>query len=88
MTGTPFEPWILTLDGKKRLPVFSRRQRMQAFSRKISQSMNKVFSLGCGEALLWNITKQMDIDFVDLNLFSEKSWEIPVKQNGLSTSNP
>ena len=75
----PFEPWILEVDGLKRLPAFSSQKRMQSFSGKMSQSLNKVFSLGCGEVLLWEIVKDLDIDFVDLNLFSEKSWEIEVR---------
>ena len=53
---------------------------MEAFSAKMSQDLNKVFGLGCFEGFLPNITSQMDIDFVDLNLFSEKSWEIAVRK--------
>jgi hypothetical protein len=41
--------------------------------------MNKVFSLGCAEVLLPHVIKDMDIDFVDINLFSEESWEIDVR---------
>src|SRR5580765_5673185 len=76
-----FEPWILEVDGKKRLPVFSSQDRMQAFAARISQDMNKVFGLGCISILLENVTKHVDVDFVDLNLFSKKSWEIGVKKN-------
>src|SRR5258708_4478499 len=72
--GMPFEPWILDMDGKKRLPAFSNQQRMQDFAARISQDMNKVFSLGGGEVLLEEITRDLDIDFIDLNLFSKKSW--------------
>lgn len=75
-----FEPWILEVDGKKRLPVFSSQERMNAFAGKMSQELNKVFSLGCIEILLENITKNLDVDFVDLNLFSQKSWEIGVRK--------
>jgi hypothetical protein len=75
-----FEPWILEVDGQKRLPVFSSQKHMKAFSSKISQEMNKVFSLGCISTLLENITKQVDVDFVDLNLFSKKSWEIGIRK--------
>jgi hypothetical protein len=82
LSGTPFEPWILNLDGKRRLPAFSSPLRMQDFSSKISQEMNKVFSLGGAEFLLEDITKNLDIDFVDLNLFSQKSWEIGVRRQG------
>jgi len=73
-----FEPWILDVDGQKRLPVFSSQERMQAFAKKISQDMNKVFSLGCISILLENVTKHIEIDFVDLNPFSQKSWEIGI----------
>jgi hypothetical protein len=47
LASDQFEPWILELDGKKRLPVFSSQDRMQAFASRISQDMNKVFGLGC-----------------------------------------
>ena len=73
-----FEPWILEVDGKKRLPVFSSQDRMQSFAAKISQDMNKVFGLGCISILLENVTKHVDVDFVDLNPFSKKSWEIGI----------
>jgi len=78
--GEQIELWILEVDGKKRLPAFSSQKNMEAFSSKMSQDLNKVFSLGCVEALLADITKQADIDFVDLNLFSKKSWEIEVRR--------
>ena len=78
--GDQIDLWVLEVDGKKRLPAFSSQKRMEAFSAKMSQDLNKVFSLGCFEALLADITKQADIDFVDLNLFSKKSWEIGVKR--------
>lgn len=73
-----FEPWILDVDGKKRLPVFSSQERMTAFASRMSQEMNKVFGLGCISILLENVTKHVDVDFVDLNLFSKKSWEIRI----------
>lgn len=76
--GDQFEPWVLELDGKKRLPVFSSQKRMKAFSSKISQDMNKMFTLGCIQILLENVTKHLELDFVELNLFSRKSWEIDV----------
>lgn len=77
-----FEPWILEVDGKKRLPAFSSEKKMEAFGRQIARNLNKVFGLGCRKVLLAEITKKLDIDFVDLNLFSEKSWEIGFpKQN-------
>ena len=73
-----FEPWILEVDGKKRLPVFSSQEKMTAFGSKMSQELNKVFSLGCISILLENVTRRVEIDFVDLNLFSKKSWEIGI----------
>jgi len=75
-----FEPWILEVDGKKRLPVFSSQNRMQSFVAKISQDLNKVFGLGCISILLENVTKYVDVDFVDLNPFSKKSWEIGIRK--------
>lgn len=74
-----FEPWILDSDGLKRLPVFSSRDRMQVFASAISQKMNRVFGLGCISVLLETVTAQIDIDVIDLNLFSKKSWEIRVE---------
>ena len=74
------ELWVLEVDGKKRLPAFSSQKKMEAFSAKMSQELNKVFSLGCVEVLLGDIMKAADIDYVDLNLFSQKSWEIGVRK--------
>ena len=81
LSGDVFEPWILEVDGMKRLPAFSSQKKMEAFSASISQQLNKVFSLSCGEVLLENVTKDLDIDFIDLNLFSRKSWEISVRRH-------
>ena len=78
LSSDEFEPWILEIDGKKRLPVFSSRDRMQSFVSKVSQDMNKVFGLGCILILLENVTKHVEIDFVDLNPFCKKSWEIGI----------
>ena len=78
LAGDQFEPWILEVDGKKRLPVFSSQKRVQAFAARISQDMNMVFGLGCISILLENVTRHVDIDFVDLNLFSKKCWEIGI----------
>ena len=75
------EPWILEVEGEKRLPAFSSRKKMAVFGKVMSQELNKVFSLGCVEVLMADITKKLDIDFVDLNLFSQKSWEIGVKKS-------
>jgi len=78
LANDQFEPWILEVDGQRRLPVFSSQDRMQAFAVKLSLDMNKVFSLGCISILLEDVTKHVDIDFVDLNPFSKKSWEIGI----------
>jgi len=78
LAGEQFEPWILEVDGKRRLPVFSSQEKMTAFASKMSTKLNKVFSLGCIQTLLENVTKSVDVDFVDLNLFSQKSWEIGI----------
>jgi hypothetical protein len=80
LAGDQIQLWILEIDGKKRLPAFSSRAKMDVFSTTMSQRLNKVFSLGCFEALLVDVAKQADIDFVDLNLFSKKSWEIGVRR--------
>ena len=79
LAGDQFEPWVLEVDGKRRLPAFSSQKKMEAFSKRISQQMNKAFALGGVEFLIEDITKGMDLDFVDLNMFSEKSWEIGVR---------
>ena len=80
LSADQVELWILEVDGRKRLPAFSSQKKMAAFSAKMSKDLNKVFSLGCVEVLLSDITKAGDIDFVDLNLFSQKSWEIGVRR--------
>jgi hypothetical protein len=76
-----FEPWILDLEGKKRLPVFSHPKKMEIFSKRISQQLNQVFALSGGEFLIADITSQFNVDFVELNLFCEKSWEIGVRKS-------
>ena len=78
LSSDQFEPWILDVGGKKRLPVFSSQERMTSFASKMSKQMNKVVGLGCISVLLENVTKHVDIDYVDLNLFSKKSWEIGI----------
>ena len=78
LAGEQFEPWILEVDGKKRLPVFSSQEKMTAFASKMSTELNKVFSLGRIQTLLENVTKSVEVDFVDLNLFRQKSWEIGI----------
>ena len=71
---------VTQVDGKKRLPVFSSQEKMTVFASKMSTELNKVFSLGCIQTLLENVTKSVDVDFVDLNLFSQKSWEIGMRK--------
>jgi hypothetical protein len=76
-----FEPWVIEIDEKRRLPAFSSQKKVEAFFKRISRQMNKVFALGWAQFLIEEITKGLDVDFVDLNLFSEKSWEIGVRKN-------
>jgi len=78
LSDAPFEPWVLEMDGTRRLPAFSSRKRMEVFSGKISMKLNKVFALGAGEFLIADVTKGLNVDFVDLNALSEKSWEIGI----------
>jgi hypothetical protein len=84
LAGDQFEPWVLEVGGKRHLPAFSSQKKMEAFSKRIWQQMNKVFALGFAEVLIGDITKDLNIDFVDLNLFSEKSWEIGVRKGDLT----
>jgi hypothetical protein len=51
---------------------------MATFSSRMSKELNKVFGLGCISMLLEDFTKCGDVDFVDLNLLSRKSWEIGI----------
>ncbi|MBN2293897.1 MAG: hypothetical protein JXM70_15825 [Pirellulales bacterium] len=81
LANNAFEPWILDVDGKMRLPAFSGQKKLQTFSAEISQKLDKVFSLGSAEVLLADIAKSLDVDFIDLNLYSQKSWEIAVRNN-------
>ncbi len=80
LSDAPFEPCVLDVDGKKRLPAFSSLKKVEIFSSKMAHRMNKVFGVGCGEVLLATVARDLDVDFVDLNLFSEKSWEIEVRK--------
>ena len=80
LAHAPFEPWVLEVAGKRRLPAFSSRIKLEAFSARISQELNKVFGLGAGEILLEDLTKELNLDFIDLNLYSKKSWEIALKK--------
>lgn len=76
--GDQLKLWVLEMDGRKRLPAFSSQKKMEAFSAGMSKGLNKVFSLGCVEMLLSDVTKEIDVDVIDLNRFSGKSWEIEV----------
>jgi hypothetical protein len=80
LAGDLFDPWVLELDGKRRLPVFSSQKKLELFAEKLTKEMNKVFSLSGAEFLIDDITKGLDLDFVDLNLFTGKSWEISVRK--------
>lgn len=79
LAGNSFEPWILEVNGQRRLPVFSSQKTLTVFARKIGEEMNVIFAVGCIQVLLHEITKKIDVDFVDLNLYSKKSWELGVK---------
>lgn len=78
LDGASIELWILEVDGKKRLPAFSNQKRMEAFSAKMSKELDKVFGLGCIDVLVFDLAKQVEADFLDLNLFSPKSWELDI----------
>ena len=80
--GDQLELWVLEIDGKRRLPAFSSRKRMELFSAKMSTHLNKVFSLGCVEILVSDVVEMFDVDIIDLNRFSKKSWEIEVRKRG------
>jgi hypothetical protein len=80
LDGQQLELWILDVDGKKVLPAFSSRKKMEEFSARISKEMNRVFSLGCFEALLPDVVKGTTIDIVGLNLFSQKRWELTINR--------
>jgi hypothetical protein len=79
LEGDSFEPWIIDVDGIKRLPVFSSYKRLLEFSKKMSRELNKVFGLGVVEVILPDTLKKIDVDFVDLNLLCRRSWEIGMK---------
>ncbi len=73
-----FEPWILEVDGKRRLPVFSSQKTMEVFSAEVSKSLNKVFALGFVDMLIDDLVNWPDLDIIDLNYFSEGSMEITI----------
>jgi hypothetical protein len=78
LAGDPFVPWVLEVDGTRRLPAFSSQKKMIIFSGEISKRIDKVFALGYAEILLVDLVNTLDIDFVDLNPLCRKSWEIGV----------
>src|SRR4051812_11288468 len=39
----PFEPWVFESSGKRRLPVFSSQKKVEAFTRRVTEDMKKVF---------------------------------------------
>jgi hypothetical protein len=51
---------------------------MEMFSKHISKDLNQVFALMATETLLYNIP-DLNLDFVDINMFCEKSWGIKMK---------
>lgn len=76
--GDRIEFWVQDVDGKQRLPAFSSLRKSEAFSARLSQDLNLVFGLGCLEMLLSDALTYVDVDFVDINLFSKKSWALGV----------
>lgn len=75
-----FEPWVLERDGQKRLPAFSSLAKLEEFSEAMSRQLGKVFPLPTMEALLPEVAAALGVDVVELNLFSERSWEIEVSR--------
>jgi hypothetical protein len=78
LSGDPFVPWVLEVDGKRRLPAFSSQKKMVVFSGEISKRMDKVFAIGYAEILLRDLVESCALDFIDLNALCPKSWEIGV----------
>ena len=78
LDGDRFEPWILEVDGKRRLPVFSSQKTMEVFSVEVSKSLNKVFALGFIDLLIDDLLKWPDLDIIDLNYFSKGSMEVTI----------
>lgn len=79
LAGDQVELWILEIDGQKWLPAFSSQKKAELFSSKMSRQLNKVFCLGCVEVLLADVVSGRDIDVIDLNRFSEQSWQLGVR---------
>lgn len=63
---------------RKAAAGFSSVKKANVFSGRISQQLNKVFALGLEAILLHDLVKQVEVDFVVVNLFSDRAWEISV----------
>jgi hypothetical protein len=77
VASAPFEAWVLTVEGQRRLPAFSSQEKLSAFSKRISTELNQVFALSAAEVLLAEVPAELEIDVLALNLFSEGAREIP-----------
>jgi hypothetical protein len=73
-----FCPWILEHDGQRRVPAFSSQKKAVKFSGEISRRLNQVFALGTAEVLLTEIVGDLQVDFVDLNPLTGRSWELRI----------
>jgi hypothetical protein len=80
LSGQTVQLWVLDLDGKKHLPIFSSPKKLEAFSSTVSMNLNKVFGLGCIQELLPEVLKQLEVDVVAVNAFSKKSWAIEIEK--------
>ncbi|MEQ8848278.1 hypothetical protein [Botrimarina sp.] len=79
LAADDFRPWVFEENGQRRLPAFSSEKKMHAFVGKVSKKLHKVFGLGAGKVLIFDVATDLQVDFVDLNLYSEKSWEIGLR---------
>jgi hypothetical protein len=75
-----FEPWILEVNGVKKLPVFSSMENMKAFSAQMFVELNQVFALGHEEMLLADVIQGFKFQIASLNIYSEGSRELAVKE--------
>jgi hypothetical protein len=80
LSGQTVDLWILDMDGKKHLPIFSNPKKLEAFSATISKDLNKVFGLGCIQELLPEVLKQVDVEVIVLNAFSKRHWAIEIEK--------
>jgi hypothetical protein len=72
-----FEPWVLAVDGRRRLPAFSSQEKMSVFAKRVSTDLKQVFALSAAEVLLADIPADLEIDIIALNPFSEGAREFP-----------